>query len=203
LRKEGYDVEVFDFPQYGKKSAAAVEEYLNGNFGSLDEVTPYQASVTYAIDRFFARREIREALKVGKVVISNRYVSSSMIHQSGRIQDKKELDTFLSWLDHFEFELMNIPRPDKVFFLNVPFEIGYELVSKKKAEERAYIESDKKKDIHEQSKEHLKEAHTRACELVERFEDWEELKCTNEEKRLKSIEEIHEELHKRVISLLK
>lgn len=30
LRREGYKVEKIDFPQYGRKSAALVEEYLNG-----------------------------------------------------------------------------------------------------------------------------------------------------------------------------
>jgi len=32
LRQESYDVELADFPQYGKKSAGMVEEYLNGKY---------------------------------------------------------------------------------------------------------------------------------------------------------------------------
>ncbi len=34
LRKEGYQVEMADFPQYGNWSAAFVERYLRGEFGS-------------------------------------------------------------------------------------------------------------------------------------------------------------------------
>ena len=33
LKEQGYDVEIADFPQYGDKSAALVEEYLNGKYG--------------------------------------------------------------------------------------------------------------------------------------------------------------------------
>jgi len=50
LKQQGYEVEVADFPQYGKKSATLVEEYLNGNFGSAKEVGPYRGSIFYAVD---------------------------------------------------------------------------------------------------------------------------------------------------------
>ena len=48
LKNEGFEVEKADFPRYGNKSAGMVEEYLNGKFGSADEVGPYRASIFYA-----------------------------------------------------------------------------------------------------------------------------------------------------------
>ncbi|MCK4553870.1 thymidylate kinase, partial [Candidatus Parcubacteria bacterium] len=48
LKKDGYQVEMADFPQYGAKSAGLVEEYLNGEYGSAKEVGPYRASIFYA-----------------------------------------------------------------------------------------------------------------------------------------------------------
>ena len=40
IRKSGRRVKIFDFPQYGTKSAGLVEEYLNGEYGSAQEVGP-------------------------------------------------------------------------------------------------------------------------------------------------------------------
>src|SRR5690242_2845621 len=69
LKVSGYEVEVTDFPQYGKKSAGMVEEYLEGKYGQLN---PKAASIFYAIDRFDASYKIRDWLGAGKVVVSNR-----------------------------------------------------------------------------------------------------------------------------------
>ncbi|MBU4493296.1 MAG: thymidylate kinase, partial [Nanoarchaeota archaeon] len=81
LKDKGYEVEIADFPQYGKKSAALVEEYLNGKFGLAEEVGPYRASIFYACDRYAASFKIKEWLDEGKIVVSNRYVSANVGHQ--------------------------------------------------------------------------------------------------------------------------
>ena len=52
LKKKGVKFEITDFPQYNTPSAFFVEKYLNGGYGSLDEVGPYKASFFYALDRF-------------------------------------------------------------------------------------------------------------------------------------------------------
>jgi len=70
-------------------------------------------------------------------VISNRYVSANMIHQTGKLVDEAERDEFLEWLEDLEFNIFNIPRPDKVIFLNVTPETSQKLVLKK--EEREYL----------------------------------------------------------------
>jgi len=38
LKQEGYNSVAYDFPQYGKKSAGLVEEYLNGKYGTSEDV---------------------------------------------------------------------------------------------------------------------------------------------------------------------
>ena len=200
LRADGYDVLVMDFPQYGQKSAALVEEYLNGAFGSADEVDAYQASVFYAVDRFAAKKEMYAHLEQGGVVLSNRYVSSNQIHQSGKIQDKAELDVFLDWLDDFEFNIMGIPQPDNVFFLNVPTVLSDELKEKKDA--RAYIEGGKTKDIHESDAGHIQSAYTRARELVDRYLKWERVDCLDDDGNLRAVDDIAEQLYVEVSAML-
>lgn len=155
LKSEWYNVEMADFPQYWKKSAWMVEEYLNWNLWTAEEVGPYRASVFYAIDRYEASKNIKQWLSEGKIVISNRYVSSNMGHQAWKIHDLKERDKFLDWLEDFEYNLFWIPKPDLNILLYMPTEIGQQLVDKKAS--REYIHG-QKRDIHEADLKHLKDA---------------------------------------------
>jgi dTMP kinase len=82
LKEQGYEVEKIDFPQYGHKSAGLVEEYLNGDYGQANEVTPYQGSLFYALDRYAASFTMKKWLAEGKVVLCDRYVSANMGHQA-------------------------------------------------------------------------------------------------------------------------
>ena len=124
LRWEWYEVEKIDFPQYWKPSAWPTEEYLSGKFWGADDVTPYQASILYAVDRFSAAWKIRKWLEEWKVVISDRYVSANMWHQAWKIADLKERDEFLEWLENLEYWILNIPRPDVQVFLYLDPEIS-------------------------------------------------------------------------------
>ena len=90
LKKEGHDIEMADFPQYGQPSASFVERYLRGEFGSAKEVSARQASLFYALDRYSASFQIRKWLDSGKIVISNRYTSANKGHQLGKIKDIEE-----------------------------------------------------------------------------------------------------------------
>jgi dTMP kinase len=62
-----------------------------------------------------------------------------MIHQAGKITDKKEKEEFLNWLEDLEFEIFGIPKPDKVIFLNVSPEMSQKLVLMKN--EREYLKN--------------------------------------------------------------
>lgn len=179
LVKEGYDVEIFDFPQYGERSAALVEMYLNGEFGTADEVGPHIGSIFYAVDRYAASNKIKQAIDNGKIVISNRYVSASKGHQTSKIESKKDRAKFINWLNELEYDLFNIPIPDLTIFLHVPAEVGYKLVLEKK--EREYIKG-KKQDIHEADKTHLFKAEKAYLDLIyggDSYENWVKISCAS------------------------
>jgi len=196
LKKEGKQVEYVDFPRYGQKSAALVEEYLNGKFGIADEVGPYRASIFYAVDRYAASFELKKWLSEGKIVIANRYVSSNMGHQAGKIKDKKERKKFLKWLEELEYNIFGIPRPDINVLLYIPPEIGQKLVEQKG--HRDYIGD--KKDIHEADIQHLKNA-AEAYKYVAKRYKWIIIDCAPKNK-LKTIEEIHEILWNKIKELI-
>jgi dTMP kinase len=187
FKKAGFDVEIADFPQYNTKSAGLVEEYLSGKYGEANEVTPYQASIFYAVDRYDASKKIRDWLKAGKIVVANRYVSANMGHQGGKIQNSLERKIFFSWLDELEYKIFNIPRPDLSIILHVEAEIAQQLTK-----QRARTDwSDSAKDIHEKSLDHLKNAEQVYLEIAHSFPDFKLIKCTIND-RLLSREEIND-----------
>ena len=58
LLRNGVDCRKLDFPRYGEKSAALVELYLGGAFGSHpDDVNAYAASTFYAVDRYASYKQ--------------------------------------------------------------------------------------------------------------------------------------------------
>ena len=199
LKNKGYDVETTDFPQYGHKSAALVEEYLNGKFGPAEEVGPYRASIFYACDRYAASFKIKEWLDEGKIVVSNRYVSANVGHQGGKIKNIQERNKYLDWLFDLEFNIFKIPKPDKNILLYMPPEIGQQLVDQKDL--REYIENGKMKDIHEADLKHLRDAADAYLYAAEKY-DWDKIDCAPSRK-LRTREDISDEIWKKVIKLIK
>ncbi len=155
LESKGLPVAHFDFPQYSKPSSYFVKKYLNGRYGKLLQVGPYKASLFYALDRFDARNEIAQAINSGSVVLSNRYVAANMGHQGARITDPKVRKEFFYWIQHLEFDIFEIPRPDINILLNIPAKTAQLLIDKKL--DRSYLKG-KSRDIHESSLKHLKNA---------------------------------------------
>lgn len=178
---EGYDVATFDFPQYDLPSSYFVREYLNGKYGSAEDVGPYTGSLFYALDRFEAAPKIRKALDEGKVVLANRFVGSNMAHQGTKFRHAEERRGYFIWLDNLEFEMLRVPRPTMSFVLRVPAEVAQKLVDQKEA--RSY--TDKKRDIHEADLDHLKksvEVYDDMCQLFPR--DFTQVDCTRNEQLL-------------------
>lgn len=198
LRANNKNVETTDFPQYSNWSAVFVEKYLNGLFGTAEEVGPYKASIFFALDRYSKSFEMKNWIREGKIIISNRYVSANQGHQGGKIQDPVKRKEYLDWLDHLEFELFNIPRPDINIFLHVPPEISQQLVEQKSA--RDYL-GGKKKDILEADMNHQKNTEASYLYLVNNFPGWRRIDCMKDNK-LRSKEDIHEEIWKIVQEII-
>jgi len=178
--------EITDFPQYGNPSAFFVEKYLRGEYGTIEEVGPYKASFFYALDRFDKSAEMKKWLNEGINIVSNRYVTSSMGHQTAKLDSIEEQDAFLNWLDNMEYEELGIPRPDLVVFLYVPPDVGQKLVAQKA--EREYTQG-KSHDIHEADLNHLTKASEAYKYIAKKF-GWLQIDCVRDGE-LMSPEEIH------------
>lgn len=167
LKQAGFSVELADFPQYNTKSAGLVENYLEGKYGSPEQIGPYRASIFYACDRYDASFKIKKWLADGKIVIANRYVTANLGHQGGKIADTTERKIFFTWINKLEYEIFNIPHPDLIFFLHLPAEISQSLAQKRQKQDW----QDKTNDIHQNNLDHLKKAEQTYLEITKNFPD--------------------------------
>ncbi|WP_291258869.1 deoxynucleoside kinase [Fusobacterium sp.] len=191
LEGDGVKVRKLSFPNYESPACEPVKMYLAGAFGdkALD-INPYPVSTMFAIDRYASyKMEWESFYKSEGVVVTDRYTTSNMVHQASKIEDKEKKEEYLNWLEDLEYKKMNIPAPDLVIFLNMPTEMAVKLM----AERKNKITGEEKKDIHEQDTNYLKKSYENACEIARKYE-WKEIKCVDEG-RLKTIEEIGEEIY--------
>lgn len=185
LKATGYEVAVFDFPQYSQESSYFVRQYLGGHYGSASKISPYTASLFYALDRYAASKKIKDALKDGKIVLSNRYTGANMAHQGGKFTDPVEQRSFFVWADNLEYQLLEIPRPDVNFFLRVPANISEKLIRQRAAKTGVQL------DEHEKDSSHLRQAlatYDMLCQLFPK--DFQAIECTRDQKLL-SVAEIN------------
>jgi len=202
LKKEGFKTAFIDFPQYGKKSAGLVEEYLTGKYGSSEEVGPYLASIFYACDRFDASFLIRDWLKERKIVIADRYIGSNIGHQGGKIKNKKERRKYFKWLYDLEYKIFKIPKPDLNIILKVNPEVAQNLTGKitdkkKMAKKRKYL--GRKKDIHEENLTHLKNTEKAYLHVAAKFpKDFRVIDCFQNGKLFPP-----EIIHKKILEIVK
>ncbi|MEN9328281.1 MAG: hypothetical protein RI947_1089 [Candidatus Parcubacteria bacterium] len=202
LKKKKIPVTYFDFPQYYQSfHGKTVAKYLRGEFGNVQEVSPYLASLAYALDRASVKHEMEGALKRGEYIIANRYVSSNLAHQGAKFDDPKEREDYITWEQDLEYKVHKIPREDIVIYLYVPWQISDTLVKKRGAQK--YLKGEVQ-DIHEKDINHRTNAQTMYLELAKKHSHWVMIDCT-ENGTIAPMEEIHKKIiatliKKRIIS---
>jgi dTMP kinase len=198
FKKEGCKTIKIDFPQYGTKAAGLVEEYLNGKYGSSEEVGPYRASIFYACDRYDASFKIKKWLKEGRIVVSDRYMVSNVGHQGGKIKNKKERKRFIKCLYDLEYNIFGIPKPNITFILKTSSKLSRKMAPRitdkeKKRKRIAYL-GKKIRDIHEKDLNHLQHALNSYVEVAKEFpKEFKIIECIKNG-RLLSPDKIHQEI---------
>jgi len=159
LEQDNRKVKKIDFPRHGEPPAFFVDAYLNGRYGTAEEVGPYRGSIFYTLDRYDAGFDIKKWLEQGYIIIADRYVASNIGHQGGKIKDREERKKYFNWLYDLEYNLFGIPKPDINFILKTSSELSLKManniVDKEKKERRkSYLGDDKNQDIHEKDSSH-------------------------------------------------
>ena len=142
LKSIGKNVSILDYPAYHTPFGKLVRNYLNGEYGSLDDVPPEVASLLYALDRYQFIDEHFKASKDNDYILANRYIQSNISFQGAKFSDPKKRKEFIDWMVRVEERNL---QPDLVIFLDVQMEQSDKNLNKRNLKEGRK----NKNDIHE------------------------------------------------------
>jgi dTMP kinase len=189
LLAKGKPVRKVSFPDYDSPSSSLIKMYLNGEFGTDPQsVNAFATSVFFAVDRFASfRKDWQEFYENGGIIIADRYVTSNLVHQAGKISDAAEKERYIQWLSDLEYNIFGLPKPDRVIFLDMP--PAYSL---KLRQQRNELKQGLTADIHEADQTYLQNAYKNAIGIA-KHQEWHTISCVADDK-IRTIEDIHAEI---------
>ena len=189
LLAEGKPVRKVSFPDYDSPSSSLIKMYLNGEFGTDPQsVNAFATSVFFAVDRFASfRKDWQEFYENGGIIIADRYVTSNLVHQAGKISDAAEKERYIQWLSDLEYNIFGLPMPDCVIFLDMP--PAYSL---KLRQQRNELKQGLTADIHEADQTYLQNAYENAIGIA-KHQEWHTISCVADNE-IRTIEDIHAEI---------
>lgn len=196
LERENVDFKRLVFPQYSEPSSMLIRMYLNGDFGTDPEaVNAYAAASFYAVDRYASYvQKWRDYYKNGGIILTDRYTTSNAVHQGSKIAPENRND-FFRWLYEYEFDLLGLPAPDSVIYMEIPLEVSVEQMRKREAETHTHG------DIHETDMEYLAKCCDSGGSAAEYY-GWDKIVCVKDGK-MRSMKELHEEIYEILIKKVK
>lgn len=175
------------FPRYDQPSSALIRLYLGGAFGaSPGDVNPYAASAFYAVDRFASyKQDWGSWYESGGLVLCDRYTTSNAVHQASKLKGEAR-ERFFQWLYQFEFEQLELPRPDLVLYLDMPTGQSLSLLRSREAATHTTA------DIHEQDSAYLAACRETASSAADSL-GWKRIACVRDG-QVRTVEDIHIEI---------
>jgi len=176
------------FPRYDEPSSALVKMYLGGEFGDdPDAVNAYAASSFFAVDRFASfARDWRGYYEGSGNILTDRYTTSNAIHQGAKLPPAKR-EPFFEWLYEYEFDLIGLPAPDMVIYMDI-----HAADAAKRIQQRQ-TETGTAGDIHEKNMSFL-DLCAKSGKQAADFYGWQKIACYSEG-RERTKEEIHHEIY--------
>lgn len=185
LTKTRKKFSLYKFPQYQKTfHGKTVSKFLRGEFGAINEVSPYLISLAYAMDRVTVKEQLFDDLNDGKIVLCDRYAPSNKAHQAAKIKEAKR-NEFLAWLDELDYKVNKMPREDYVLLFDMPVDESFKLLKK----------IPRKKDIHETAKTYMEDARKVYLKLAKADpKHWLIVNCVGENGTLLSKNKVHQKI---------
>ena len=195
IQEAGYEFQKLVFPQYAEESSALIRMYLKGEFGtSPSDVSSYAASAFFAVDRYASYKKVwGKWYEEGGLVLSDRYTTSNAVHQASKESPENQKE-FLRWLYEFEYDKLGLPRPDLTIYLDVPTDFTEKMMRRREADTNTSA------DIHEQDLDYLATCR-RTGKAAAEYYNWTIIDCVRDG-QMRSIEDIHEEIYRHVLTLL-
>ena len=205
LENSGKLVKRISFPMYdtptGKIIGACLlgkpdmcNDILKENHGLFPEgggnVDSLAAIDLYAADRRYNLPKINKLLSDGYIVIIDRYVASNMAHRGGLLEKREDRLKIYKKIELLEYEINELPKPDKTVLLYLPYEYG--CVLKKNRKEAA--------DEAEKNEKYLKMGEKAYLELSALY-NYDVIDCVKN-KQIRTIEDINNELFEKIKEIL-
>lgn len=198
FKDANYEIHSHHFPTYGSSQAKLVEMYLHGDFGAVEDLSPYFVTFLFAMDRSVTwLTDLKKYYEDGKIILLDRYTTSSLIYQSAMIDDINKKKEFIDYVTNYEYNILQTKEPDMVIFLRAPYDVveGF----RNKRNEELSVE----KDIHEQDTVFMKKVYDNANFIAE-YLNWTIIDYVDDKQgRIKTIEEINEEITDQINNKLK
>jgi dTMP kinase len=189
LRKNKIKNKYISFPRYKTSFHGDVSaRFLKGEFGGNRDVSPYLASLSFALDRLTARDDIVEWLEEGNLVVSDRYTSANA-HQASKMPKKQQKD-FIKWLYDMEYKEHKLPKEDIVLFLHVPAEVSQKLLNNKSRKDN--------KDEAEKDFKHQQESIAMYKHFAKKYKHWVVVECVEDGKLLSKTK-----IHNKILEVLR
>lgn len=188
LEKENIAFKHLVFPRYSEESSALIRMYLGGQFGTKpSDVNAYAASSFYAVDRYASyKMDWGQWYEDGGLILSDRYTTSNAVHQASK-EEGPARETFLAWLEDFEYNKLGLPRPDLIIYLDVPTDYTEKLLRHREQDTNTTA------DIHEKDMQYLATCRQCGRDAAE-FYGWKVISCVKDG-TMRSMEDIHQEIY--------
>ena len=157
LQADGVDFRTMVFPQYSEPSSALIRMYLGGEFGTK----PSDVNA-YAASTFYA------------------------VHQASK-EPAERREEFFHWLQDFEYNRLELPKPDLVLYLDVPTELTDVMLRKRETRTHTHA------DIHEQNMDYLRQCREVGMDAARHY-GWSIIHCAKDGK-MRTIDDIHAEIY--------
>ncbi len=196
MNEKGFKAKHLSFPNYETPTGKIIGTCFLGKDGDgwfkegASHVDSYVSSLYYAADRKYNILKIYELLNQGFYVILDRYTFSNMAHQGGKIVSQEDRFSFFKRIEVLEFDLLELPKPDLVILLYVPYQVTLTLLTN-----RGTL-----LDENEQDKKYLKRAEQTYLELKALYH-FKMIECTNDY-QMRSIDSISDELELKVMEFI-
>jgi dTMP kinase len=151
-------------PDYEDDSSVLVRQYLAG-----DRYANYKLKWA-------------EDYAAGRVILADRYTTSNAYHQATKLP-QGDWPAFFAWLEDTEYGKLGIPKPDLVFYLDMPLEVSRGLITAR------YQGDEAKRDIHEADYDYLARCRTAALCAAGAM-GWQIISCAENDTPF-TLEEIH------------
>ncbi len=186
---KGYNVCSHHFPTYNSKQGFLAENYLKGEFGLPEELSPYLINTMYAVDRALTwKDELKKEYEKGNIILLDRYTTSSLIYQTSLMSDINEKKEFINYVSDYEYNKLGIKEPDKVIFLTADFDVVSNMRNKRTDNDGV------KNDVYERDNGLMKKIYDNSS-FVADYLKFDIVKCDNDGK-LRYIDDIQEEIRK-------